>query len=150
MDEIFPSLSWMIYFPCEGHFARQCLCSALKSSKRTNTLILMVRHKYLIKVYSSLRNYISLEGYLWKYFVYIQEKCSLLASQFWTTTPFQVEALIFFTAPNKSYPWRSWNTTDFVTRVSFVKLQLLLLQFLLFFHLLKVCRWAVRSNLIFS
>ena len=140
MDEIFPSLSWMIYFPCEGHFARQCLCSALKSSKRTNTLILMVRHKYLIKVYSSLRNYISLEGYLWKYFVYIQEKCSL----------FQVEALIFFTAPNKSYPWLSWNTTDFVTRVSFVRLQLLLLQFLFFFHLLNVCRWAVRSNLIFS
>ena len=74
MDEIFPSLSWMIYFPCEGHFARQCLCSTFESSKRINTLILMVRHRYLIKVYSSLRNYISHGSYLWKYFRYVQEK----------------------------------------------------------------------------
>ena len=42
----------------------------------------MFQYKYLIKVYSSLRNYISFKGYLWKYFVYIQEKCSHLATLF--------------------------------------------------------------------
>ena len=40
----------------------------------------MFQYKYLIKAYSSLRNYISFKGYLWKYFVYIQEKC--LVTQF--------------------------------------------------------------------
>ena len=52
MDEIFPNLSWMIYFPCEGDFARQCLCFTLKSNQRINALILMVRHGYLIKKFT--------------------------------------------------------------------------------------------------
>ena len=118
MDEIFPNLSWMIYFPCEVHFAHQCLCSTLNLfgakeqllwywCSNINLLSKFIHHseiKYHLKVISGNTSFISRRN------VHIWPPC------FCTTMPLKSLSISFFSQLlTKSYPWRSWNT-NFVTR----------------------------------